>query len=660
MLILVLAVLAVSLVVGKNVLLNEVRNEVRKTLTYDRLKLSYFPPALVVENLRSIAEPASIRVRRVRIEVPYMSLLRNRKVLSVVLDSPELRIKPRAKDAPRRKPRPPLSILSLPFVIEQGLVENGSIVFETGGDGRSPGHPGPRHPGRGGLHGPGDGRAERLLHARAGRGLPRRPGRPPDREGRERDGRPAFDRRRRTHSRIHGQPPGSLRSRRRARRPFRGRHRDPRHSPSPALRLAWGRGRGRADRAAGRPDLRGDQPWLEDARPVRRAHGRPPGPLRARPGNGRLARSRLPEAGTSRREPEPDLRRGPGRGPGGAALRRSGHARDRHSLAGRFSRLGRVQPRGPQARGRGGIPGRIARTERGPLRLPRRRHGRRRLRRPSRQRRRPGPRIELRPVRGDGGDRPQGRDRHPDPGPDRRRQGDARVRLARPRSGVRLRRDPRQGLRGCPAQRALGRSGRHHQGHALARRLRPFRRGDSRSRRRLLRGRLRRQFRHRRSRAQGPGPGQDRGRHARSGRPRRGRRAGQDPAFPRGPRGPGRTGRGGLPPDRHGGDPGILGVFHEPRSHRLRRDGPERLRPARVEERGPRVPRAGDGLPRRAHRRPAVRRPGRRPIRHRRSRRGARFRDGRSRPPAAGCPCPWRVAASSAGTGFPDFSASPT
>ena len=124
-LILVLAVLAVSLVVGKNVLLNEVRNEVRRTLTYDRLKLSYFPPALVVENLRSIEEPAAIRVRRVRIEVPYMSLLRNRKVLSVVLDSPELRIKPRAKDAPRRKSRPPLSILSLPFVIEQGLVENG-------------------------------------------------------------------------------------------------------------------------------------------------------------------------------------------------------------------------------------------------------------------------------------------------------------------------------------------------------------------------------------------------------------------------------------------------------------------------------------------------------------------------------------------------------
>ena len=660
-LILVLAVLAVSLVVGKNVLLNEVRNEVRKTLTYDRLKLSYFPPALVIENLRSIEEPASIRVRRVRIEVPYMSLLRNRKVLSVVLDSPELRIKPRAKDAPRRKPRPPLSILSLPFVIEQGLVENGSIVFETGGatveardiralvtqDGED--FTVRATAGRSGYSTPARGAASlgalAVLLTGKGENVT------VDRLSIDGDG---------THSRSQGRPPGSLRSRRRARRPLRGRHGDPRHSPPPALRLAWGRGRGRADRAAGRPDLRGDQPWLEDAGPVRRAHGRPPRPLRARPGDGRLARSRLPEAGTSRREPEPDLRRGPGRGPGGASLRRSGLPRDRHSLAGQVSRLGRVQPRGPQARGRGGIPGRIARTERGPLRLPRRRQGRRRLRRPSRQRRRPGPRIELRPARGDGGDRPQGRDRHPDPGRDRRRQGDPGVRLARPRSGVRLRRDPRQGLRRCPAQRALGRAGRRHQGHALARRLRSLRRGDGRGGRRLLRGRLRRQLRHRRSRAQGPGPGQDRGRYARSGRPRRGRGAGQDPAFPRGPRGPGRTGRGGLPHDRHGRGPGSSrGLSRAPRSPATaRRPGTS---PAGSSGRTASSPSPSWRWTSTAGASTAGC-PSAWSAANSTSTFAARSSiSGRSsRPPAAGCPCPWRAAASSAGTSFPVCSASRT
>jgi len=128
---LVLGVLAVSLVVGKNALLNEVRKEVRKTFAYDRLALSYFPPALVIDNLRSLAGTQAFRARRVRVEVPYLSILRNRKVLSVVLDSPELRLRPPAKDAPRPKSVRPLSVLSLPFVIERGLIENGSLVYEA-------------------------------------------------------------------------------------------------------------------------------------------------------------------------------------------------------------------------------------------------------------------------------------------------------------------------------------------------------------------------------------------------------------------------------------------------------------------------------------------------------------------------------------------------
>jgi hypothetical protein len=128
----VLAVLAVILVVGKNTVLNEVRKGIRKTYAYDRLTIAYFPPALVIENLRSLTDPPAIRVRRVRIEVPYLSLLRNRKSLSVLLDAPEIRVARPAAPVPRTKPRRPLSLLSLPFIIERGLIENGSVFFESG------------------------------------------------------------------------------------------------------------------------------------------------------------------------------------------------------------------------------------------------------------------------------------------------------------------------------------------------------------------------------------------------------------------------------------------------------------------------------------------------------------------------------------------------
>ncbi len=129
--VLVLGILVVSMVVGKNVFLGEVRKEIRKSFAYDSLKLSYFPPALVLENVRSLAGSPALRARRVRIEIPYLSLLRNRKVLSVALDSPEIRITPAAPGAPRPKAIRPQSAFSLPFVIERGLVENGSVVFET-------------------------------------------------------------------------------------------------------------------------------------------------------------------------------------------------------------------------------------------------------------------------------------------------------------------------------------------------------------------------------------------------------------------------------------------------------------------------------------------------------------------------------------------------
>lgn len=131
----ILAVLAVSLIVGKNALAREIGSQVHKNFAYDRLRVSYFPPALVIENFRSLGEAPLLKARRVRIEIPYLSLFRNRRALSVVVQSPEIRIRPSPAPAgkPRRKPRPPLSILELPFIVSRGVIEDGTVVYESPG-----------------------------------------------------------------------------------------------------------------------------------------------------------------------------------------------------------------------------------------------------------------------------------------------------------------------------------------------------------------------------------------------------------------------------------------------------------------------------------------------------------------------------------------------
>ena len=130
--VLVLGVLFSSLIAGKNILLGEVRKEIHKSFAYDSLKASYFPPALVLENVRSLAGPPTFRARRVSVEVSFLSLLRNQKSISVRLESPEVRLTRGAPGAPRPKARRPLSVFSLPFIIEEGVVEDGSVSFETG------------------------------------------------------------------------------------------------------------------------------------------------------------------------------------------------------------------------------------------------------------------------------------------------------------------------------------------------------------------------------------------------------------------------------------------------------------------------------------------------------------------------------------------------
>lgn len=126
---LVLAVLGGGLVVGRSVLVGEIRKEIRKSFRYAGLRVSSLPPALVLDDVRSLADPPVFRARRVRVQLPLLSLLRSRKSVSVVIDEPEVRLGP---DSLRPRPGRGRPTLALPVTVERGVIRGGSVVYASG------------------------------------------------------------------------------------------------------------------------------------------------------------------------------------------------------------------------------------------------------------------------------------------------------------------------------------------------------------------------------------------------------------------------------------------------------------------------------------------------------------------------------------------------
>ncbi len=125
---LVLTVLFGAVVVGKNILLGEVRKQILSSFRYESLRLTYFPPTLVVDGIQSLSAVPYFRARQVRIEVPYVSLLRKNRAILVSIEEPDVRLSPEAfpsgPDSERRRP-----FYSLPITIERGVVRNGDFFY---------------------------------------------------------------------------------------------------------------------------------------------------------------------------------------------------------------------------------------------------------------------------------------------------------------------------------------------------------------------------------------------------------------------------------------------------------------------------------------------------------------------------------------------------
>ncbi len=126
--VLVLLILFGGVIVGKNIFLSGLEKEIRKYIAYSDLRVSYFPPALTLDDVRSIVSPPVFQVRHVRVEIPFVYLLRSQKSINVFLDQPEIRL-----TADIFRPRKTKVPTSLPFTVARGLVQDGTVSYESEG-----------------------------------------------------------------------------------------------------------------------------------------------------------------------------------------------------------------------------------------------------------------------------------------------------------------------------------------------------------------------------------------------------------------------------------------------------------------------------------------------------------------------------------------------
>lgn len=114
-------------VVVRNIILSQVKGQIEASFQYSRIRVSFLPPSLVIENLRSKSGSPSFTARSVRISISYPALLSSERPVSVVLDEPNLRF---TETAPRSGR--PIKV-ELPFSVEKGLIRNGELFWRGKG-----------------------------------------------------------------------------------------------------------------------------------------------------------------------------------------------------------------------------------------------------------------------------------------------------------------------------------------------------------------------------------------------------------------------------------------------------------------------------------------------------------------------------------------------
>ncbi len=123
----ILTILFGTGLVLKNIFLSQLRHKIEQNFGYSELRLSVFPPALILNDARSRAVSPFFSAKKISVGISFKALLSKERPLNILLESPVLRI----YDTPGKeeKSEDKRFILALPFAIEKGLIRDGVLYY---------------------------------------------------------------------------------------------------------------------------------------------------------------------------------------------------------------------------------------------------------------------------------------------------------------------------------------------------------------------------------------------------------------------------------------------------------------------------------------------------------------------------------------------------
>lgn len=111
----------------KNILLHQIKKKIQSSFGYTHLQLSFFPPALILEEARTRSLSPFFSAKKIIVRISYRSLLSKERPFDVFIEHPILRIYGSSEEKDEKEEAK--FEFSLPFAIKRGLVKEGELYF---------------------------------------------------------------------------------------------------------------------------------------------------------------------------------------------------------------------------------------------------------------------------------------------------------------------------------------------------------------------------------------------------------------------------------------------------------------------------------------------------------------------------------------------------